>query len=284
MSHGFDIDYVSQIDTVHFVRKLNESPKERTVINGIIRNMTHILKKSLDRKISVITEDQLMNLPDVSVFQFPLIVSIGGDGTALYGMKLSAQASCPLLTINLGRLGFLADLSPDDIFEEVHPIFNKMLFQLERRIMLECNGHIAANEFFVGPPESGKVFHYKVYVNGVLASTQEADGVIVSSPTGTTAYALSSGGAILSPEMQAIQIIPVSPHTLTSRPLVVKFDSQVTIKYEGAAILRGDGRKLETFDKSGSVIVSRYGNRARVLHPKDWSFYSVLNEKLAWNL
>lgn len=266
-------DYIKNIASIYFIRKLNENEQEAKQIQKIITRI--VLAVDL---VEIETEGL------ISESNNPLLVSIGGDGTALYGMKLSASLGIPLITINLGRLGFLADLNPVEIEKSVLDILAGN-FVAEDRLMLESLGSIAANEFFIGPLESGTLFHYKIYVDGILASKQEADGVIISTPTGSTGYAMSTGGALIAPEIKAIQIIPVSAHTLSSRPLVVKYNKRISVTFENQeAILKADGRKIKTFDVASCVDINAYPDPAVILHPVNWNFYSVLSEKLGWNL
>jgi len=269
-------DHLKAVNSVHFIRKLNEDPSESKKIQKICNDILTILPADIE-----IIEDG----EDIGTYRNPVLISIGGDGTSLYGMKLSSRFGVPLVTVNLGRLGFLADIDP----KKLKDLFSDMLrgdFVAEERLILESNGHIAANEFFIGPSESGRLLRYKIFLDGVLASKQEADGVIISTPTGSTGYSMSAGGSIMAPGIRALQIIPVSPHTLTSRPLVVKFNTRVSVTFEAqdTVILKSDGRKVKEFEDATNINITSYDKPAVLLHPDGWDFYSILSEKLSWNL
>jgi len=219
---------------------------------------------------------------EISKSIHPLIITVGGDGTALEGFKIGADTNSPVVTINLGKLGFLADINPKDAVAVLQDILEGNYVEEKRMLLKDTYGNIAANEFYVSHVDPGKLFHYSVYIDDVLSSKESADGVIVATPTGSTAYSLAAGGAILSPSMKAIQIVPVAPHTLTGRPLVVSYKSKIEIDPMGQGFyVKADGNKVRDDGRNEFTVFEK---SVTVLHPKDWNFYSVLNEKLDWSI
>lgn len=227
-----------------------------------------------ERGIDIIQDKK--NIPD---FKSPIVVTVGGDGTALQGFRIASDYQAPVITVNLGRLGFLADINPKVVGLRIGDILDGEHVVEERMLLQDEHGQTAANEFYISHSSRGKVFRYSVYVDEVLASKQAADGVIIATPTGSTAYSLAAGGAILSPSMKAIQIVPVAPHSLTSRPLIVSHESKIRIDTHGGGYkLKADGKTL----KKDGMTFSIHPRAIKILHPELWNFYSVLSNKLKW--
>lgn len=214
-----------------------------------------------------------------------IIITIGGDGTALEGFQLGAQIGIPIITVNLGTLGFLADIAPEVVVDRIDDILGGEHILEERMALVDGYQNLAANEFYISHAEAGRLFRYAVYVDGILASEQGSDGVIIATPTGSTAYSLAAGGAILSPAMKAIQIVPVASHTLTGRPLIVSYKAEIEIIPHNQFYVKADGRIVHDYTSIGGVKImtsTRYS--IKILHPKTWNFYSVLEDKLSWEL
>ncbi len=224
-----------------------------------------------------------------------LVIVLGGDGTMLNVACQIAPHGIPLVGVNQGRLGFLTDIS----LETMHETIAAMLegeFVTEQRLMLqgavlrdgaEVFSALAFNEVVVHRDNANSMIEFEVRVDGDYVYTQRADGLIVATPTGSTAYALSCGGPILHPSMDIIELVPVCPHSLTNRPIVVKSDSVIEIDFTvhrtSYVRVRFDSHSyfdLKTHDK---VIVSRSTQPAYLLHPVGHSYYNTLREKLLWN-
>ena len=249
-------------------KKVKFDPKVMEALHGI-----EILADR--RGIDIISDEK-----KISNYKRPIIITVGGDGTALRGFRIASDYQAPVITINLGRLGFLADISPQSVDWRIEEILIGEHVVEERMLLQDEHGQTAANEFYVSHSSRGKVFRYSVYVDEVLASKQAADGVIIATPTGSTAYSLAAGGAILSPSMKAIQIVPVAPHSLTSRPLIVSYDSKIRIDTRGGGYkLKADGKTLK---KDTGMTFSIHPRSIKILHPELWNFYSVLSNKLKW--
>ncbi len=221
-------------------------------------------------------------------------VVVGGDGSMLSATRKLASADIPLLGINRGRLGFLTDISPDDIDYRVMPVLHGE-FQSTKRFMLEVNiirdgnqmeSGIALNEVVLHPGMPLSMLEFELYVDGTFAYSQRSDGLIIATPTGSTAYALSAGGPLLFPELDAFSVVPLNPHTLSSRPIALPGDAQIEI-YVGA---RNNFEPRLTFDgqndfnaKPGDKIrVFKHSKEIVFIHPKDNSFFSVCRSKLGW--
>ena len=221
-------------------------------------------------------------------------VVVGGDGSMLSATRKLAAADIPLLGINSGRLGFLTDISPEDIAHRIMPVLHGE-FQSTKRFMLEVviirdniemDSGIALNEVVLHPGMPLRMLEFELYVDGKFAYSQRSDGLIVATPTGSTAYALSAGGPLLFPELDAFSVVPLNPHTLSSRPIALPGDAQIEI-YVGARNnfeprLTCDGQNNFNALPGDKIRVSKHSKEIIFIHPKDNSFFSVCRSKLGW--
>jgi NAD+ kinase len=224
-----------------------------------------------------------------------LVVAIGGDGTLLRATRLIAGHDVPLLGVNRGRLGFLTDVGAADMLERVDEVLAGS-YVAEPRMMLRAELvradvavpqiGTALNDIVVQKFEIGRMIEFETWVDGVYLNTHRADGLIVATPTGSTAYALSCGGPILAPELDALALVPVCPHTLSDRPLVIRAGHQVELRLlERAATkaqVTADGVLLGEFLPGDRLAVSAAALRVTLLHPPGHDFYHVLRSKLHW--
>lgn len=220
-----------------------------------------------------------------------LLIAVGGDGNILSAARAMAPHDVPILGINRGRLGFLADISPDEIEERLGEVLCGD-YTTESHFLLEgeVEGHedipSALNEVLVHSASMPKMIEFELYVNNTYVYTQNSDGMIVASPTGSTAYALSAGGPIMHPSLDAIVLVPMFPHSLTSRPLVVPGDDEIRILLTSEADVKAKvsfDSHLEFHIEPGNSIVIRKQQRPLVLvHPPGHSFYGVCRSKLDW--
>ncbi len=222
-----------------------------------------------------------------------LAIVLGGDGTLLNVVRTLAPFGIPLVGVNQGRLGFLTDLSLENMEQTIGAMLEQE-FVTEQRLLLstrilrgdeEIFTSLAFNEVVVHRDNVGSMIEFEVRINDDYLYHQRADGLIVASPTGSTAYALSSGGPILHPSLDVIELVPVCPHTLSNRPIVVKSDSVITILLHGASLVRVrfDGHSHFDLQDNDRIEVSRYPKTACLLHPVGHSYYHTLREKLLWN-
>jgi NAD+ kinase len=225
--------------------------------------------------------------------QADLAIVIGGDGTMLNIARTFAPYDVALVGVNQGRLGFLTDISIDTMIETIGALLDGK-FVAEDRMLLQAEVFsegervfdvLAFNDVAVSKGVLGSMIEFEVHIDGQHIYTQRSDGLIVATPTGSTAYALSSGGPIVHPSLSVITLVPVCPHTLSNRPIVISSDCTVEI------VIRSDNDSRAHFDShshfelrtADRVVVRRYSHAINLLHPLGHSYYGMLREKLNWN-
>jgi NAD+ kinase len=230
--------------------------------------------------------------------QFPgaidLGIVVGGDGSMLSACRKMADCGIPLLGINRGRLGFLTDISPEEIEERVWPVLQGE-YKQTRRFLLETtvtrNGAeigtgTAVNDIVLHPGMSVRMMAFELYVDGEFVYSQRSDGLIVSTPTGSTAYALSAGGPLLFPELDAMVVVPLNPHTLSSRPIVLhggaNIEIRVSSRNELHPLITCDGHNDFSTEPGDVIRIKKHANDILLIHPKDNNFYGVCRSKLGW--
>ncbi len=224
-----------------------------------------------------------------------LVIVVGGDGTILNAVRSLSHVHVPLVGINVGRLGFLADISPDKLEESLEEILDGS-YREEQRFLLEVkvlrdNKVIfeadAFNDAVVHIRDIARMIEFETRINDEFVNHQRADGIVVATPTGSTAYALSAGGPLLHATLDAITLVPISPHTLSSRPLVVHANSQIDILIcdtkEGIAQVTCDGHASTDVHVGDHIKINRKEDRITLLHPKQHNHYEILREKLGWS-
>lgn len=229
------------------------------------------------------------DLPEDVEFLF----SIGGDGTFLKSFLSIKNKSIPVVGINTGRLGFLSDISIEEIDVAIEQILNGQ-FSIDERAVLEIESdqsafgdfNYALNEVVVAKQDSGSMINIHVSINGEYLNTYWADGLIISTPTGSTAYSLSVGGPILTPDSENIVISPIAPHNLTVRPILVPDHNSLTLKIEGRGqqFLATVDSRSESFDFPGTLKIRKADFKIKTLRLHGHSFYSTLRNKLMWGL
>ncbi|MEM6819304.1 MAG: NAD(+)/NADH kinase [Pseudomonadota bacterium] len=223
-----------------------------------------------------------------------LFIAIGGDGTLLYAARIAIGYEIPVLGINLGRLGFLTDISPDEMSRSLAAVLANEAIE-ESRLLLEAevfrNGHkiakaLAVNDVVVGRRDTGRMIDFETRVDGRFLNDHAGDGLILATPTGSTAYALSCGGPILQPGIEAIALVPVCPHTLSDRPIVLPASVEISVRrterYQTTAEISVDGQLLGELQDSDSLIVRRANQQLRLLHPPGYDHAELLRSKLNW--
>lgn len=221
-----------------------------------------------------------------------LVIVIGGDGTMLNAGRSLAAYGSALLGINLGRLGFLTDISPDGMQESLDRILAGDYFA-EERFLLHCTTmrdgeHITDSEAFndvvVHKWNAANLIELDIHVNDQFVNTLRADGLIVSTPTGSTAYALSGGGPILSPSLDAIVLVPICPHAMSNRPIVVDGNSKIelTIKESTQAQVSCDGQLNLSLQAGDHIYIQKNTHRVRLIHPQPYNHFETLRAKLNW--
>ena len=218
----------------------------------------------------------------------------GGDGALLSAARLLAPHGIPLLGINTGRLGFLTDAPPAKARAYLRTVLDGH-YKEEVRLTLQCEVHrdgrtlhedTAVNEIVIQKRNVARLFEFEARIDGVFAYRQRGDGVIVATPTGSTAYALASGGPLLFPDLDVLELVPICPHTLSHRPLVLDADRRVEVRVSPTgtehAGLTCDGRALLEILPGDCVQIRRQERKLRLLHPPEHDHFHVLRAKLGW--
>ncbi len=224
-----------------------------------------------------------------------LVIVVGGDGCLLGAARDLARYKVPLLGVNRGRLGFLTDIHPNEIEERVAEVLDGE-YELEHRFLLETQikrdgrwmgENSALNDVVFHSGNSVKMLEFELFVDGDFVYRQRSDGLIVSSPTGSTAYALSGGGPIMHPRLDAIVLVPMFPHTLSSRPIVIDGNSEIKIFMSPTndfnSLLNCDGQGGQVVEPGDWIYVRKRSHPLKLLHPKTHSFYEACRSKLGWS-
>lgn len=215
-----------------------------------------------------------------------LAIVIGGDGTFLKAARFFSSTKVPILGLNLGRLGYLAQAKPDDIDEVIEKI-SKKDFTIENRLMLKANNSIALNDIVVKGSNFARSATLDLYINNKKLCSYVADGIIISTPTGSTAYSLSAGGPIVSPDIDCFLIIPICPHTLNTRPIVIPSFEKIIIKASEKnqkLNVSFDGQVDRVVDEEIKIEKNENFAKLIILNQQKDKFYDILKEKLHWSL
>ena len=221
-------------------------------------------------------ENKILDIDNL-VAGYDFVFVVGGDGTMLKTARFYSEYATPVMGVNIGRLGFLSLISPEET-DTLTSILEGNLFSVQDRIMLESCGLIALNDIVVKGCSSNRTSKFSLHINDTHVYDCIADGIVVSTPTGSTAYGLSAGGPVLSPELQCVVIVPICPHTMTVRPLVIPDTEKITIKSDGLNI-SADGQ--QNILKQKEMIIKKSKYSAKLVFPED-KFYKVLKNKLYW--
>ncbi len=224
-----------------------------------------------------------------------LVIAVGGDGTFLAATRAIVENNIPLIGINLGRLGFLVDISPEHIHSKLINILSGDYLE-EKRYLLHAkiirNHHViheefAVNEVVVHRWITPSMIEIVTHIDGVYLNSQRSDGLIISTPTGSTAYALSAGGPILHPTLSALVLVPLSPHTLSNRPIVIDDSSEIEISFNQSkqinALVTCDHLEIPKVLIGDKIVIKKHPTPIRIIHPKDYDFFHILREKLSWS-
>lgn len=222
-----------------------------------------------------------------------LIIAVGGDGSLLRAARIASDQNLPVLGINRGRLGFLTDIRPEELSKVGTVLAGE--FTEEKRFLLvaELEPHQrtishqeALNDVVLLPGAAAHMIEFSLFIDHQYVYTQRADGLIVATPTGSTAYALSGGGPILHPALNAVVLVPMFPHTLSSRPIVISGDSLIEILIdednEVSPFISCDGQERIPIPPGGKIRISRKEKQFRLIHPKDYNYFETLRVKLGW--
>ncbi|MDX1915779.1 MAG: NAD(+) kinase [Methylophilus sp.] len=285
-----------QFASVALIGKYMDASALQEMQSELARLTQHLLEKGLEVWAETNTANyaQLPNVKTADLTsigdQVDLAIIMGGDGTMLSVSRMLLKSQVPLVGINRGRLGFLTDLRTEDMLAEIDKILAGE-FQKENRMLLDAElsregqviyESVAFNDVVI--KSALRLIELEVQINGQFVSRQRADGLILSSPTGTTAYALSAGGPILHPDLSAISLVPISPHTLSNRPITVTSDSVCDVMIVSAddAQISYDGQHQQTLKVGDKIRVTRAKQDITLIHPSGYCYFDMLRNKLNW--
>lgn len=223
-----------------------------------------------------------------------LAIVIGGDGSLLGAARATTDYQVPLLGVNRGRLGFLTDIMPDEIESKVLEVLkgdyvSEERFLLDMRVFRagQCIAQgDALNDVVLHPGRYIRMIEFELHIDGQFVYSQRSDGLIVSTPTGSTAYALSGGGPLMQPKLNAMVLVPLNAHTLTSRPIVISGDSEITliVGEENSTFphVTCDGQTHSVTEPGDEVRIAKKEKALQLIHPKDHNFYETCRTKLGW--
>lgn len=223
-----------------------------------------------------------------------LVIVVGGDGSMLGAARALVNHATPVLGVNRGNLGFLTDICPEKLEEQVEDVLAGN-YMVEQRFLLETEVRRgdspigqgdALNDVVLHPGKSTRMISFELFIDGQFVYRVKADGLIIATPTGSTAYALSAGGPIMHPRLDAIVIVPMYPHTLSSRPMVVNADSELRIVLDPQMsiypLVSLDGQNDVSCTPGDSIHIKRKPQKLRLIHPFEHNFYEVCRDKLGW--
>ena len=270
-----------------------------------VAESTHTLVPFLQsRKVEVILSENaqiaaepagIERVPEPAIGErADLVIAIGGDGTLLYAAGLVARHDVPLLGINRGRLGFLTDVMPNDMFPSIEAALRGEL-EVDRRPLLAATLYcasgskteaLALNDVVLQKLATGRMVDFSTHINGVYVNKHAGDGIVVASATGSTAYALSCGGPIVEPHLDVVVLAPISPHTMSDRPIVVAASSTIEFQLlerpDTRAQVTCDGIVIGEIEPGDRLQVRAANERITLLHPVGHDYYRLLRSKLHW--
>lgn len=223
-----------------------------------------------------------------------LVIVVGGDGSLLGAARALARPGTPVLGINRGSLGFLTDIRPDELEEKVSEVLAGC-YLMESRFLLEAlvrrgdepiGQSDALNDVVLHPGKSTRMIEFELYIDGQFVCSQKSDGLIVATPTGSTAYSLSAGGPIMHPKLDAIVIVPMYPHTLSSRPIVVDGNSELKVviatDMQIYPQVSCDGQNHFTCAPGDTLTIRKKTQKLQLIHPLGYNYYEICRTKLGW--
>lgn len=272
---------------------------ERSVTEPALQMLAHLRKRGITVLASA-TADAARELAGAThvderelAARADLVVAIGGDGTLLHAARHVARRDVPLVGINRGRLGFLTDVLPEQMLDAIDAILGGD-YLAERRLMVAArlrdssdgDALFALNDVVLQKGDTGRLVDFTTDVDGSYVNTHRGDGLIVATPTGSTAYALSCSGPIIQPNVDALVMVPICPHTLSDRPLVLPSTStiRITLDHDGGSVAHVvcDGTPLGRMNAGDALTISLARETVTLLHPRDYNYYELLRSKLNW--
>ena len=272
--------------------------------SGVVDSLLRLLAFLRDQDVDIVLDDVTAGLienPGVNECtreelssRCDLVIVVGGDGSILNVAKFIASDQVPVIGINRGKLGFLTDVLPNEIETNIANVLNGnysvdkrfLLDVVARRGTTEHNLGSALNDVVLHPGKAAQMIEFELFIDDKFVYSQESDGLIVSTPTGSTAYSLSAGGPIMHPHLNAVVLVPMYPHSLNSRPIVIDGDSEIKLivaaKESLEPQLSCDGEVLYTAVAGDEFLVTKKTVPLQLIHPPNHSFYQACRSKLGW--
>ncbi|EWH03956.1 NAD(+) kinase [Halomonas sp. BC04] len=273
-----------------------------TKVVDTLRRLMHFLD---ERDYHVIIEDRTATVlldhghPEASRRTLgelcDLVIVVGGDGSLLGAARTLCHSGTLVLGVNRGRLGFLTDISPDELEERVGQVLAGQ-YEVEERFLLDAELYRdgtqvgsgdALNEVVLHPGKAVRMIEFELFIDDQFVYSQRSDGLIIATPTGSTAYALSGGGSIMHPKLDVIELVPMFPHTLSSRPIVIDAASEIRVHIgetnQTYPHISCDGQTRAVAKPDDVLVVKRKPQRVHLVHPPGHNFYEVLRSKLGWS-
>ncbi|NIC07387.1 NAD(+) kinase [Billgrantia bachuensis] len=271
----------------------------------VVETLKRLLRFLDERGLHVIVEDRTATVlldhghPEASRRTLgelcDLVIVVGGDGSLLGAARTLCHSGTLVLGVNRGRLGFLTDISPDEIEERVGQVLAGQ-YEVEERFLLDAelyrDGTLvgsgdALNEVVLHPGKAVRMIEFELFIDKQFVCSQRSDGLIMATPTGSTAYALSGGGSIMHPKLDVIELVPMFPHTLSSRPIVIDAASEIHVHIgetnQTYPHISCDGQTRAVAKPDDVLVVKRKPQRVQLAHPLGHNFYEVLRSKLGWS-
>ncbi|MBU6384245.1 MAG: NAD(+)/NADH kinase [Verrucomicrobia bacterium] len=244
-----------------------------------------------ERGVTVVAEDEkaasigATPLSQIDPTQIQFLISMGGDGTILRLCHRYSHLNAGMLGINLGHLGFMADIPQNDIYPSLTDLLNGV-YTMEKRLMLETGPLLAVNDIVIHRAQNYSLIELALEIDGTYVNTFTADGIVMATPNGSTAYSLAAGGPILSPNLDAIVITPICAHTISNRPIVISSDRKIRIKYlseYGPVDVRADGLDAISLQSGSELIIQRSKRTFKWVNLHRHEYFSTLRTKLSWS-
>jgi len=263
----------------------NEQKKQSFELASNIRKFLE------DQGVTVVAEDEKADiigakkLSSIDHNEIKFLISMGGDGTILRLCHRYSHLNAAIVGINLGHLGFMADIPSSDIYPSLTDLLNGA-YTIEQRLMLEANDLRAVNDIVIHRAKNYSLVELAIHIDGVYVNTFTADGVIIATPNGSTAYSLAAGGPILAPSLNALVVTPICPHTISNRPIVLTPDHKIEIQYisEYDPIdVRADGLEAISLKSGDTLIVQQSKSKFKWVNLHRHEYFSTLRTKLGWS-
>ena len=275
-------------------------PDHSGVVDSLLRLLAFLGNQDVDIVLDDVTAGLIEN-PGVNECtreelssRCDLVIVVGGDGSILNVAKFIASDQVPVIGINRGKLGFLTDVLPNEIETNIANVLNGN-YSVDKRFLLDVvarrgttvhNLGSALNDVVLHPGKAAQMIEFELFIDDKFVYSQESDGLIVSTPTGSTAYSLSAGGPIMHPHLNAVVLVPMYPHSLNSRPIVIDGDSEIKLivaaKESLEPQLSCDGEVLYTAVAGDEFLVTKKTVPLQLIHPPNHSFYQACRSKLGW--